>query len=495
MSDWFASAVQLTGIPSEFFFLALAAFLLILFLSIASGISLFKLLRLKNEDTEARARQTLLEARVAWREDMGTAAEQTKEMIAYRIQPQFIETEKNVQKSMEDFSRNIRSETFSNIKALQDMLNAQLVRNDEQIRALTEEQSRRLEALTSTMGTSLENLRSKVDQDLKELNAANEAKLEKIRATVEEKLQSTLSSKIGESFEQVTHQLNLVSKGLGEMKELASDVGGLKRVLVNVKSRGMFGEVQLEAILSENLTESQYIKNAHPVPEKPKMVVEFAVKLPGVAGKPCLLPIDAKFPVEDYQRVQDAAERGDRDSVNEARKQLRLRLKAEARSISEYIHAPETTDFAIMFIPSEGLYAEVLSLTGLAEEMYSMFRVYIMGPSTLVSALCAYRAGFQTLAIERKSSEIRQILGNVQTEFGKFAVILAKLKQQVESVSNTVDQVQTRTRQMNLQLNKAATGEADEEKSSAVPLASSAAILQGAQTQESKTIEIRRSVV
>lgn len=494
MSDWFTSAAQLTGIPSGFFFLCLFAFLLILFLCASVGICLYKLLQLKGEDPEARAKQTLLEARVAWREDMGTAAEQTKEMIAYRIQPQFIETEKNVQKSMEDFSRNIRSETFSNIKALQDMLNAQLARNDEQIRALTEEQSRRLESLTATMGSALESLRSKVDQDLKELNSANEAKLEKIRETVEEKLHSTLSSKIGESFEQVTHQLNLVSKGLGEMKELASDVGGLKRVLVNVKSRGMFGEVQLEALLSENLTESQYVKNAHPVPDKPKMVVEFAVKLPGVSGKPCLLPIDAKFPVEDYQRVQEAAEAGDRDAVTEARKQLRNRLKGEAKSISEYIHAPETTDFAIMFIPSEGLYAEVLSLAGLAEEMYSAYRVYIMGPSTLVSALCAYRAGFQTLAIERKSSEIRQILGNVQTEFGKFGAILAKLKQQVETVSNTVEQVQTRTRQMNLQLNKVASGETDAAAKPRV-LAPTNAVVRPPEAEETSAIEMHRAMM
>lgn len=304
---------------------------------------------------------------------------------------------------------------------------------------------------------------------MKALNKDNEAKLEKIRETVEEKLQNTLTSKVGESFSQVTQQLNRVYEGLGQMKELAEEVGGLKRVFVNVKSRGMLGEVQLEALLKEYFTESQYVKNVHPVPSKPKMVVEFAVKLPGLNGRTCLLPIDAKFPVEDYQRLLQAADEGDREGVAEARSKLRTRFRNEGKSIAEYINVPETTDFAIMFIPSEGLYAEALALEGLTNELFISYRVYIMGPSTLASALCAYRAGFQTLAIEKKSSEIRKILSSVQTEFAKYGEVLNKLKSQVETVAKTVDIVQTKTRKMNLQLEVASESDKEEDQPMSLP--------------------------
>ena len=245
--------------------------------------------------------------------------------------------------------------------------------------------------------------------------------------------------------------------------------GGLKRVFVNVKSRGMLGEVQLEALLKEYFTESQYVKNVHPVPSKPKMVVEFAVKLPGLNGRTCLLPIDAKFPVEDYQRLLQAADEGDREGVAEARSKLRTRFRNEGKSIAEYINVPETTDFAIMFIPSEGLYAEALALEGLTNELFTSYRVYIMGPSTLASALCAYRAGFQTLAIEKKSSEIRKILSSVQTEFAKYGEVLNKLKSQVETVAKTVDIVQTKTRKMNLQLEVASESDKEEDQPMSLP--------------------------
>mgnify|MGYP000426483154 CR=1 FL=1 len=276
-----------------------------------------------------------------------------------------------------------------NLKAVQDTLNQSLTRNDEQIRGVNQ----RFETLSSTLNTSLNELRKQIDDDLKALNKDNEAKLEKIRETVEEKLQNTLTSKVGESFSQVTQQLNRVYEGLGQMKELAEEVGGLKRVFVNVKSRGMLGEVQLEALLKEYFTESQYVKNVHPVPSKPKMVVEFAVKLPGLNGRTCLLPIDAKFPVEDYQRLLQAADEGDREGVAEARSKLRTRFRNEGKSIAEYINVPETTDFAIMFLPFENIYAEVIRRTALVEMLQKDWKIVVTGPTTLGAILNSLQNG------------------------------------------------------------------------------------------------------
>ena len=540
MNDWLTRVSAASGIPSEIFILGFMAFFLLIFLAI--GI-IYCLIRLRS--ISANTLQTIAQARMAWREDLGAAVTQSKDLIADRMKPNFIETERTLERSFQEVSARIRSETFASLKAVQDTLNQSLTRNDEQISSVNkrfeelsknireeiaesgkvvqstlnqslirndeqikslngrfeelsktlrgeifanlkavqdtlnqsltrnDEQIRgvnqRFETLSSTLNTSLNELRKQIDDDLKALNKDNEAKLEKIRETVEEKLQNTLTSKVGESFSQVTQQLNRVYEGLGQMKELAEEVGGLKRVFVNVKSRGMLGEVQLEALLKEYFTESQYVKNVHPVPSKPKMVVEFAVKLPGLNGRTCLLPIDAKFPVEDYQRLLQAADEGDREGVAEARSKLRTRFRNEGKSIAEYINVPETTDFAIMFIPSEGLYAEALALEGLTNELFTSYRVYIMGPSTLASALCAYRAGFQTLAIEKKSSEIRKILSSVQTEFAKYGEVLNKLKSQVETVAKTVDIVQTKTRKMNLQLEVASESDKEEDQPMSLP--------------------------
>lgn len=453
MTDWLSRVSVASGLPSEFFIFCLIAFSFLILLVFGLFYCLFEL-----KKTRDISSQTIMSARLAWREDLGAAVSQSKDLIAERIKPDFLESERNIERSVQDLSKMIRTETFSGLKAVQDTLNQSLLRNDEQVRGLNQ----RFQSLSETLNASLADLKKQVDSDLRELNKDNEAKLEKIRETVEEKLQHTLTEKVGESFSQVTRQLNLVYEGLGQMKDLAEEVGGLKRVFVNVKSRGMLGEVQLEALLKEYFTETQYVKNAHTVPSKPKMVVEFAVKLPGISGNSCLLPIDAKFPIEDYQRLLKAGDEGDRDGVAEARNKLRLRLRNEAKSISEYINVPETTDFAIMFLPSEGLYAEALSLEGLSREMFTNYRVYVMGPSTLASALCAYRAGFQTFAIERKSSEIRKILASVQTEFSKYGEVLNKLKLQVEGVAKTVDLVQNKTRRMNLQLEVASENEGEE---------------------------------
>lgn len=400
-------------------------------------------------------------SRAAWREDISLAAEQIRTVTLSKMDAKLLNIQLNLERAMQSQAKGDREEASSALKAMQDTIATSLANNDKRIQNFANEQNRRVEALTSSLSTSIAELKHRVDEDLKNISKENETKLEKIRETVEEKLQSTLTSRVSESFAQVSQQLTQVYKGLGEMKELAADVGGLKRVLVNVKSRGMLGEVQLEALLSEYFTADQYVKNAHTLADQKSKVVEFAVVLPGIGCKECLLPIDSKFPIEDYKRLQDAAEEGDSEKLKKAKEAIRGGLIREAKSVSAYINPPHTTDFAIMFIPSEGLYAEALSLDGLTESLYRDYHVYIMGPSTLASALCAYRAGFQTLAIEKKSSEIRSILIAVQAEFGKFQGTLDKLRTQAETVVKTVEQVEVRTRQMNRKLAHASQSEED----------------------------------
>lgn len=294
-----------------------------------------------------------------------------------------------------------RQTMVDTIGALQRQVTGQISETDRGFRAFASEQLSRTDQLTDRLTQKLDSVSNKVETNLENIRIGNEAKLEKIRETVEEKLQTTLQQRVSESFRLVSARLDEVYSGLGEMKRLASDVGTLKQVLVNVKSRGMMGEVQLEALLSEYFTTEQYGKNVHPISTQPNLVVEFAVRMPGKDGVACWLPIDSKFPVEDYQRLQDSQEAGDRKGICDAKEALRRRIISEGKDISKYIQSPETTDFAIMFLPSEGLYAEVLSIAGLAEKLYSDCRVYIMGPSTLASALCAYRAGFQPWRLKR----------------------------------------------------------------------------------------------
>lgn len=276
---------------------------------------------------------------------------------------------------------------------------------------------------------------------------------------MEEKLQSTLTSRVSESFAQVSQQLTQVYKGLGEMKELAADVGGLKRVLVNVKSRGMLGEVQLEALLSEYFTADQYVKNAHTLADQKSKVVEFAVVLPGIGGKECLLPIDSKFPIEDYKRLQDAAEEGDSEKLKKAKEAIRGR--ADSRSEVRFsLYQSSKHDGFCHYVYSFGgsLRGGALARRSDGEPLSGLSRLHY-GPIHPASALCAYRAGFQTLAIEKKSSEIRSILISVQSEFGKFQGTLDKLRTQAETVVKTVEQVEVRTRQMNRKLAHASQSE------------------------------------
>jgi DNA recombination protein RmuC len=295
--------------------------------------------------------------------------------------------------------------------------------------------------------------RETLEQKLDRLQQGNEAKLEQMRQTVDEKLHATLEKRLSESFRQVSERLELVHKGLGEMQTLAAGVGDLKRVLSNVKTRGVFGETQLAALLEQVMAPEQYEKNVATRPGSSARV-EFAIKLPGRdGGGPLLLPIDAKFPLEDYQRLQAAQEAGDKAALEMAEKALEARVKLEAKTIAEkYVEPPHTTDFALLYLPFEGLFGEVLRRPGLFDQIQRQFRVTICGPTNLLAYLNSLQMGFRTLAIQQRSSEVWKVLGTVKSEFGKFAEVLANTKRQLQTVANTIDQAEVRTRQIERKL-------------------------------------------
>jgi DNA recombination protein RmuC len=294
----------------------------------------------------------------------------------------------------------------------------------------------------------LAELRQSVEQRLAAIQQDNAAKLELMRATVDEKLHATLEQRLGESFKQVAERLEQVHRGLGDMQTLARDVGSLSRVLSGVKTRGVFGEVQLAALLEQVFTPEQYGVNVATVPGSRERV-EFAVKLPGSADTPIWLPIDAKFPREDYERLLDAQERADAAGAEAAAKALENRLRLEARTIADkYLAPPHTTDFALLFLPTEGLYAEALRRPGLFEALQREQRVMLTGPTTLLATLGSLQMGFRTLALEKRSSEVWAVLGAVKTEFGKFGDVLAKTKKKLDEASGTIGDAEVRTRQM-----------------------------------------------
>jgi DNA recombination protein RmuC len=302
---------------------------------------------------------------------------------------------------------------------------------------------------------SLEGVRSIVDVRLRQLQDDNAKQIDKMRATVDEKLQGTLEKRLGESFKLVSERLEQVHQGLGAMRQLASDVGGLQKVLANVKTRGGWGEVQLGALLEQVLTQEQFARNVRTRDESNENV-EFAIKLPGNEdGAPVWLPIDAKFPTEDYQRLLAAQEKGDLDLVEGATKSLEAQLKKSARDICQkYINPPKTTDFALMFLPTEGLYAEAIRRVGLAEQVQRECRVIFAGPTTLAALLNSLQMGFRTLAIQQRSSEVWNLLAAVKTEFGKFGDALTKVKDKLDQASTDMDKVAVRSRAITKQLNK-----------------------------------------
>ena len=346
-----------------------------------------------------------------------------------------------LQRLREEMARSQRAVGESLVRTLSEIGKAQtkaLLAVEERVKQLTDVNERRFEKL-------LEN----VDRKLSSMQESNEKKLAEMRQMVDEKLQSTLEKRLGESFKLVSERLEAVQRGLGDMQTLAAGVGDLKRMLTNVKARGTWGEFQLGDILEQILTPDQFARNVQPIAGS-NAVVEYAIRLPGNDSEATVwLPIDAKFPQEDYQRLIDAADSGKRQLVEKSTAALMRTLQISAKEISEkYLEPPQTTDFAVMFLPTEGLYSEVLRQPGLVEKLQQQFRVVVAGPTTLAALLNSLRMGFRTLAIEKRSSEVWTVLSAVKTEFAKFGDVLDRVKKQLETATNTIESTGSRTRAM-----------------------------------------------
>ncbi|MEJ2285694.1 MAG: DNA recombination protein RmuC [Desulfobacterales bacterium] len=354
-------------------------------------------------------------------------------------------------------ARQARQELGNALKLSSDSLQQRLTENIQVQTDQLDSFSKQLMAMTKLNEEKLEAMRKTMETQLQALQEDNTRKLEQMRATVDEKLQGTLDKRLGESFKQVSERLEQVYKGLGEMRALATGVGDLKKVLTNVKTRGTWGEIRLSHILEQILTPDQYDVNVA-TKKSSNERVEFAIKLPGQKAdreKVIWMPIDSKFPQEDYQRLMDAQETADKESVGKSIKNLEMRIKAEARHIKEkYLDPPNTTDFGIMFLPVEGLYAEVLRRPGLCDTLQREYRIVVTGPTTLAALLNSLQMGFRTLAVEKRSSEVWQLLGMVKTEFGKFGDVLAKTKKKLQEAGHTIDKAEIRTRAIARKLRK-----------------------------------------
>lgn len=354
----------------------------------------------------------------------------------------------SIRKDSRELAQEGRVELGNNLNAFGNSLLKRLHESSVMQKGQLEIFSQQLVELTKQNSTKLELIRDTVEQRLTELQKDNNQKLEKMRETVDEKLQSTLEKRLAQSFQSVSERLEQVHKGLGEMQHLAVGVGDLKKVLSNVKTRGTWGEVQLGNLLEQILTKEQYQANVATKKDS-KDIVEYAIKLPGKDKhlNHIWLPIDAKFPIEDYQRLLEAEDANDRVAIDIANKAIEKRLKDEGKKIkTKYIDPPNTTDFAILFIPIEGLYAQVLKLPGLVDFIQREYRVMITGPTTITAILNSLQMGFRTLAIEKQSSEIWQTLSEVKTEFGRFGEILERTQKKLQEASNQIDAGATRAR-------------------------------------------------
>jgi DNA recombination protein RmuC len=356
-----------------------------------------------------------------------------------------------------DADKRSREEGAASMKNFSDSMQKQLLDSASRQNEHLDGFSKQLVRMTKANDDRMEQVRKSVDLRLKELREDNGKRLEEMRKTVDEKLQDTLEKRLGASFKLVSERLEQVHKGLGEMQTLASGVGDLKRVLTNVKMRGTWGEVQLGNLLEQVLAPEQYEKNVATKPRSAERV-EFCIRLPGRSDdidEPVWLPIDAKFPQEDYQRLLDAQDQGDLDGVTAASKQLETRVKNSAKDIRDkYLNPPRTTDFAILFVPTEGLYAEILRRPGLLEQLQLTHRVIIAGPTTLAALLNSLQMGFRTLAIEKRSSEVWKLLASVKGEFGKFTGILDKVQTKLKQASNVVEDAASKTRTIERKLTK-----------------------------------------
>ncbi len=371
--------------------------------------------------------------------------ERTERVVKDEITRQRGETADQARALREELGASIKNAGDSTINSIGEIGKAQ--------HGQLETFSGRLDKLVESNERKLGELRTVVETKLTNIQTDNAAKLEEMRKTVDEKLQGTLEKRLGESFKMVSDRLEQVHKGLGEMQTLAVGVGDLKKVLTNVKTRGTWGEMQLGNLLEQILTPDQYEKNVSTKAGSTDRV-EFAIKLPGrEEGKPVWLPIDAKFPKEDYERLVEAAERADVEAVEQAAKQLEIRVRAEAADIhKKYIDVPNTTDFGILFLPTEGLHAEVLRRTGVADSLQRDFRVVVAGPTTLAALLNSLQMGFRTLAIEKRSSQVWTVLGEVKTEFGKFGGVIEKVQKKLQEASNVIDDAVVRKKAVDRKL-------------------------------------------
>ena len=363
--------------------------------------------------------------------------------IARHIQQSSERLERELRDEMGRSASGTRQELLGSLAQFQQALSSGLQGSNQSL-------SQQALAAREAQDTAMRRLSAAVELRLTAIQQDNEKKLEQMRATVDEKLHATLEQRLGESFKQVAERLEQVHKGLGEMQNLARDVGSLNRVLTNVKTRGIFGEVQLAGLLEQVFTPEQYAANVATVPGSNERV-EYAIRLPGQRddGEPLWLPIDAKFPREDYERLLEAQERADAAGVEASGKAIEQRLRAEAKTIRDkYIAPPHTTDFAILFVPTEGLYAEALRRPGLVEAMQREHKVMLTGPTTLLATLTSLQMGFRTLVLQKRSAEVWEVLGAVKNEFGKFGDVLAKTKKKLDEASNTIGQAETRTRAM-----------------------------------------------
>ena len=358
----------------------------------------------------------------------------------------FERVERELRHEIDETARASRGEAGQQMMRLQQALLSQLT----EIARLQNNQidtfAQQLGRLTESNERRLIEVRATIEQKLRDIETNNATKLEEMRRTVDEKLHATLETRLTESFGNVTRMLAQVHQGLGDMTKLAADVGGLQRVLTNVKTRGVFGEVQLAGLLEQVFAPDQYAANVATVPGSSERV-EFAVRFPGVSDDGTVwLPIDAKFPREDYERLLDAQEQADVDGVRQYSDALERAIRVQAKEIRKYIAVPHTTEFAIMFLPTEGLYAEVLRRPGLFEAIQREHRITLAGPTTLLALLTSLQVGFRTLAIEKRSAEVWNILGSAKREFGKFADVLDSVKNKLDQASKQIDQTGVRTR-------------------------------------------------
>jgi len=405
----------------------------------------------KTLEAVAKAQQTELEGMAKQLEQITqsnqTALDRIRTTYDARVKELQEGNEKSLGEMRKEASDGLRTTSETLAKALEGMGKAQQT----QLEGMTKQ----LKELTESNQTALDRIRTPFDARVKELQEGNEKKLDEMRKTVDEKLHDTLEKRLGESFKLVSDRLEAVHKGLGEMQTLATGVGDLKRVLTNVKARGTWAEVQLGALLEQVLTAEQYEKNVCVKADSSERV-EYAVRLPGPrddSGSHVWLPIDSKFPQEDYLRLQEAADKADSAAVQVAADSLARTVRSAAKDIHDkYVNPPDTTDFGIMFLATEGLYAEVLRQPALVEDLQQRYRVVLAGPTTLVAILSSLRMGFQTLAIEQRASEVWRVLGAVKAEFGKFGDVLDKVRKQLSTASRTIEQTGVRSRALERKL-------------------------------------------